>query len=126
MSDFFVDMKTILDGYDQEVRQTVNKTIDEIAEEAAGKLRQSNNGGAWKKYPKSWKARAEEDRLRHTGIVYNQTNYQLTHLLEFGHVLKRGGRTIGQTRAFPHIEPVNNWVEENIDKRLEDNLTKEG
>lgn len=39
--------------------------------------------------------------------VYNKKNYQLTHLLEKGHQLRRGGRTYGNVKAFEHIAPVN-------------------
>ena len=39
--------------------------------------------------------------------VYNKKHYQLTHLLEKGHQLRKGGRKVGNVKAFEHIAPVN-------------------
>ena len=44
--------------------------------------------------------------------VYNRDNYRLTHLLEHGHRLKRGGRSIGHVDPRIHIAPVQKRAEE--------------
>lgn len=46
--------------------------------------------------------------------IHNKTNYQLTHLLEFGHATKNGSRT----KAQPHIRPI----EEEYSEKFEDEL----
>jgi hypothetical protein len=59
------------------------------------------------RYAKGWAVNGESEKTRLSGqarsvVVYNRTDYQLTHLLEHGHALRQGGRA----KAIPHIEPV--------------------
>ena len=39
-------------------------------------------------------------------IVHNKTDYQLTHLLENGHVIRNKKGTYGRAPAHPHIKPI--------------------
>jgi hypothetical protein len=59
-----------------------------------------------KNYPKEWKVKTETSRTGATTFVYQGTRPGLPHLLEFGHPIIRGGRTVGQAKAFPHIDPA--------------------
>ena len=73
------------------------------------------------KYAKSWavkKVRETSDSIQ--VVVHSRTRYQLTHLLEFGHA-KRGG---GRTRAFPHIEPAEQAGIEQLTRDIENDLRK--
>lgn len=36
-------------------------------------------------------------------IIHNKQHYRLTHLLEYGHLVKRDGKVIGRAAAHPHI-----------------------
>ena len=53
-------------------------------------------------YNKGWRFSREGDKI----IVYNETDYQLTHLLEKGHVIVRNKEAIGLSPAIPHINPA--------------------
>ena len=55
------------------------------------------------KYAKSIKSKTTDtNRLGVTVTVYS-TQYRIAHLLEHGHVVKRGGKIVGAARAFPHF-----------------------
>lgn len=71
--------------------------------------------GARKEYCKGW--RLKKDKLgknRYTIKVHNKTDYQLTHLLEFGHATRNGGRT----KAQPHIRKVEQEYSQKFEQKL--------
>ncbi len=75
------------------------------------------------KYSKSWavkKTKETSDSIQ--VVVHSKNRYQLTHLLEFGHA-KRGG---GRTRAFPHIAPAEQAGMEQLMRDIENDLKKGG
>lgn len=103
----------MLREYGEEVSQIVPKVTKEVLVEASDELKSAGDFKG-KKYRRSWTYDIDDFGYRVEGIVYNEKHYQLTHLLEFGHVKQNGGRT----RAFPHIEPVNKQVQEKFEKKL--------
>lgn len=115
------EIQKILDEYGDEARAALNEAISETAKEAQTQLRQKNQGRKiWKKYPKGWSVQIKAGRLDVEGIVYNKDHYRLTHLLEFGHATRNGGRTA----AFPHIEEVNAFAQKDVLERLREKLQK--
>lgn len=100
------------DWANTDVRQAVNASVQETAKEIVKLLKK---GGPYQEhtgdYSGDWAARREQREytvLIHTDVykVYNKKHYRLTHLLEKGHVLRRGGRKIGDVAAFVHIAPA--------------------
>ena len=71
--------------------------------------------GARKKYCKGWSLKKDKTgRNRYVVKVWNKTDYQLTHLLEFGHATRNGGRTKPQ----PHIRPTEEKYKKEFEKEL--------
>lgn len=115
------EIQKILDEYGDEASAALAEAISETAKEAQTQLRQKNQGRKlWKKYPKGWSVQIKAGRLDVEGIVYNKDHYRLTHLLEFGHATRNGGRTA----AFPHIEEVNAFAQKDVLERLREKLQK--
>ena len=55
-------------------------------------------------------------------IVHNRTDYQLTHLLENGHVIRNKKGEYGRTRPIKHIAPVAEWAENELPNEIERGL----
>lgn len=109
-----------MEEYTEEVKETTQEVAMNVSGKAAKKLREnspkSKNGGD---YAKNWTRTTDKYGI----TVYNKSpTYRLTHLLEKGHQLRRGGRKIGEVQAYPHIEEVEQeyikeYVEE-LERRL--------
>ena len=62
-------------------------------------------------YQKGWRIK----KFKKSNIIYNKTDYQLTHLLEHGHIKINGGRTEEKI----HIRPNEEVAVKDFLKRVE-------
>lgn len=99
-----------LANYAEDITEDVQEATDTVTKEAKEELvRTSPRSGISRKtrYYKGWAvkvgAKTRKKSYKYTKVIWNKTNYQLTHLLEFGHT-KRDGT--GWVDAQPHIQPV--------------------
>lgn len=121
-SSITVQMDKILDSYSREVQEATNKAIDSVAKESASKLRDTSPRKTGD-YAKGWKVKKERGRDGlQTVTVHNKTNYQLTHLLENGHVVRNKKGTYGRTRPIKHIAPVEEWAVDELPREIEERL----
>ncbi|WML38703.1 HK97 gp10 family phage protein [Neobacillus sp. OS1-2] len=100
-----------LNRYSHLVDEEVEVAKEEVADELVSTLKASSNTKKTGKYNKGWRVKKVGNKL----IVHNKTSYQLTHLLEKGHV-KRGG---GRVAAKVHIRPVEQQAIENYLEKVE-------
>ena len=106
--------------YTEQVNAIVEDECKKVANEVKNELANNPNipqsNASQKHYKKSFAVKKNKDM---NYVIYNK-KYQLTHLLEYGHATKNGGRT----RAFPHWEQANEKVANIINtlkQRLEAN-----
>lgn len=109
---------TELENFKDVTDEACEKGVSETAKTAVKALRSahpagSGEYGSWdESYNRGWKVMQtkRDKRYNKKATIHNETDYQLTHLLEKGHALVGGGRT----RAFPHIAPVAEQCEDEL------------
>lgn len=110
-----------LDSYSDEVLTLVDEEASSAADGAVKELRQTSPVGRRKRYRRGWrKLKDERTPVSVRYVVHNKTDPGLTHLLEFGHVIKNKYGSYGRTTPRPHIKPA----EENAAKAFTDAVTR--
>lgn len=114
-----------VEAMNAEVISNCNKAAEKAAKSAVKELKATSPvraDGYNRKYPpgsyaKSWTFKKEGNVLGVAGYtVYNAKHYQLTHLLEFGHIIAGTGK---RSKAFPHIGDVNNKASQQFINEVE-------
>ncbi len=103
-----------LTEYSDEITETIKNAVEEVSKSAVEELKKTSptRTGA---YAKDWAAKkAYEDTRSKRKTVYNKKHYQLTHLLEFGHAKRNGGRVA----AVPHIKAVEEKVAQEFEEAI--------
>lgn len=88
-----------LERYNLVLQEDIKEITDLVTKELVKELKTSpRTPRLTSDYAKGWK----RTRFKRGWIVHNETDYQLTHLLEKGHAKVGGGRV----PAYPHIAPL--------------------
>lgn len=89
----------LLQEYGQEVHGAIDEALPVVGKETVTYLREHSPERSGQ-YERGWKTEIRKDRLDYQILyVFNAKKPHITHLLEFGHA-KRGG---GRVEAQPHI-----------------------
>ena len=125
------DLKTTFQSFAQtlgiQVDSAFQEALDEVSKEAVKKLRSDSPKGHGKKhYASGWAyARANSKRGRFKCQIYNKTKPGLAHLLEHGHEVRdRNYDAHGSTNPKVHIQPVADWVDKELPKRISQKMSK--
>ena len=116
---------TVMKGLEDYAKLAVDDLKTDV-QKAGKKVKEQIESTAPKdtsKYAKSWavkKTKEKSDSIQ--VVVHSKTKYQLTHLLEFGHA-KRGG---GRVAARPHIAAVEAAGIDQLTRDIERDLRKGG
>lgn len=99
--------------YKDKVDDAIRESSLELAKEGRKELRNASpkNRG---KYRQGWSYR----KTTYGAEIYNKTHAKLTHLLEYGHALRQGGRS----PAIKHIEPVHDALEPKFERIVKERL----
>lgn len=110
------ELAAAIAGYSEEMTEKVMKAIDEETKGAVKELEQASPKLTGD-YAKGWTSqKGFTGKYSRTSIIHNKTDYQLTHLLEFGHAKRNGGRTAPR----PHIKPIETRIAEKLTRKVED------
>ncbi|MDE5620344.1 MAG: HK97 gp10 family phage protein [Ruminococcus sp.] len=116
--------------YTDEIRQEVADGLEEIGKETLSEVKRLSpvyKGKSKKltkgKYKRGWTLSATQTRGTIKITVHNK-QYQLVHLLELGHLTRKGtGRTAGKgkeySRVYKHAETAEAHAEEKVNALLE-------
>lgn len=116
-----VQMKKILDDYSREVQDATNGAIDSVAKLAVQKLKTTSPKRTGE-YARSWTSKKERTRGIEHVIVHNSKHYQLTHLLNNGHVIRNKSGTFGRVDGDNHIGLVAEWANSELPNEVERKL----
>ena len=120
--DVTAQLGKILNEYSKEVKRATNNSIDVVAKESVQKLK-DNSPKKSGSYAKGWRLKRSRGL---TGInevtIHNATDYQLTHLLENGHIVRNKKGEYGRAPAHPHIAPVEDWIGQELPEEIRKEL----
>ena len=108
----------IMEGMEEYARLAA-EDMKKAVKKAGAEVKKDIQAGAPVKteaYKKSWTVKTTKNTADAMEVVVHSRNrYQLAHLLEFGHALRKGGRT----RAFPHIAPAEERAAQTLEREVE-------
>ena len=107
-----------LNHYAKHSTQEIKKIAEEVAKDTKDEI-QANAPQKSGKYAKSWAVKKEKETATSVHLtVHSRNKYQLTHLLEFGHAKRNGGRVA----ARPHIESAEQQAIKQMEERIREVL----
>lgn len=89
-------------------KAAAKKAIKDIKANAPGKG----------KYARGWRSKTTQTRTGASTVIYQGDRPGLAHLLEYGHPIVSGGRTVGQAKAFPHVDPAEKTAADYYEKEI--------
>lgn len=120
MIDLEKEIAERLEQYSNEVIQSVGESVTETGKEVIKALKATSPKHTGR-YAKGWRAKPGSDqRLIKNVTVHNATDWQLTHLLEYGHVNRDG---TSRTSAKPHIAAAEALAQEVFEKKIKEKLS---
>lgn len=96
--------------------------LEEYADRCSSILRTSPNTprGHRGKYAQGWTVKERKGRQDSSYTVWNETDWQLTHLLEHGHLITNKHNGVGWASPQPHIEDAYQKVKQPFISAMEE------
>ena len=120
---FDKEVKKILDSYGDKVSENLDAITQQVGKKGAELLKSESKASFNRtgRYAKGWTSKVERGRLYSTVIIYNRTP-GLPHLLEHGHAIVGGGRSVGRFAGRVHIAPVENKLIKEYERKVTEQL----
>jgi hypothetical protein len=111
INDISKEIAKALKEYTIEITEGLEKAKLEVAKDTVNNLKESSPKDSGD-YAKGWAVK----KVDTAQIVHNKTDYQLTHLLEYGHAKVNGGRVSPKVHIRPAEEKAINGFLEKVEK----------
>lgn len=108
INDLANEIASELQRYSHLVTEEVEVAKKDVADGLVNELKQTSPKDTGS-YSKGWR----EKKVKNALVVHNKTDYQLTHLLEYGHAKVDGGRVPAKVHIRPAEEKA---VKEYLDR----------
>lgn len=114
----------ILTEYGDEVKETLNKELAEVADDTVKYLKANSPKGNGKRhYASGWTDDVETAWHGTTLTIYNKTKPQLTHLLNNGHhYVTRAGVRLFDVKGDGHIDKAEEYANDLLIRKVESKL----
>lgn len=108
-----------LHAYSSEVMEATKASVKEQAAAIVQELKTTSPKRTGK-YARNWKSKIAFEGMEDIRVlVYNGgKTYRLTHLLEYGHDIKRDGRVVGHAPAKVHIRPAEQKAIDGLGRKI--------
>ena len=121
MDSFSVQLNSVIDGYSKELARATTNAMDDVAKESVKTLKQTSPKRKGK-YARGWTIKRQRGSNGVPTITVHNKVYQLTHLLENGHRIVNKKGEWGRVNGIKHIEPVEQWANNELPRRIEEAL----
>ena len=117
-----VEVTKIIDEYNEHLKEIVDQCAEEEAKKLVKVLKATSPRGnrTQKKYASGWAVKKKDGGY----IVHNKTNYQLTHLLENGHIVRNQYGSYDRVSGQKHIEPAEKDAIKDFEQLVRERLNR--
>lgn len=116
-----VQMSDILNVVSKNCKGVLETDSLAVAKETVQKLKNTSPRKSGS-YAGGWTISKKRGRGVVDIVVHNATDYQLTHLLENGHLVVNKKGTYGRTSPKKHIAPAEQWAADELPRRIVEDL----
>lgn len=117
-----IQLAEVVDQYDVKLKRATNNAMDVVAKEAVSKLKSTSPRKSGE-YARGWGIKRERGTGGINTVTVKNRVYQLTHLLENGHIVRNKKGTYGRAPGIKHIAPVEDWANTELPEEIERGMT---
>ena len=119
IDDLAMEVNRQLQAFAGATDEVVKASVDAVVKETIAQLK-ATSPELTGVYAKSWEStKIKEGKHSYIKVIHaGDGEYRLTHLLENGHNVVRGGKIVGRANPHPHIQPAEQAAIDEFEKKL--------
>ncbi len=110
-----------MEKYSQACAEEVKEVVKDVGKKARTELKRTSPKRSGE-YAKKWSMKVSKENSTSVEVVVYDKRYSLVHLLEKGHQLRKGGRSIGEVKPMEHVALAQEKLEIELEKGIKEVL----